>query len=122
MLRMHQDRAEIENYKKTLFYAPEEDKPTEQTPKTTPLATEPERPVTFKHWGGAEESLPEQSVEGDDLRREITAIAQRMISQSEDRNMPLPALKESIMAHIGELLSLLQRIAEAKDFPEREVK
>jgi hypothetical protein len=120
MLRMHQDRAEIENYKNTLFYAPEEDKPTEQTPKTPPLATEPERPVTFKHWGGAEESLPEQSVDGDDLRREITAIAQRMISQSQDRNMPLPALKESIMADIGKILSLLQKIGEAEDSPGKE--
>jgi hypothetical protein len=120
MLRMHQNEAEIENYKKTLFYAPEEDKPTEQTAKTPPLATEPERPVTFKHWGGAEKSLPEQPVDGDDLRREITAIAQRMMSQSQDRNMPLPSLKESIMADIGELLSLLQKIGEAEDSPGKE--
>jgi hypothetical protein len=120
MLRMHQNEAEIETYKKTLFYAPEEDKPAGQSPGTTTLATEPERPITFKHWGGAEESLPEQSVEGDDLRREITAIAQRMISSSEDPNMSLASLKESIMAHIGELLSLLQKIGEAEDSPRKE--
>lgn len=120
MLRMHRDPNEIENLRNGLFYAPEEEQSSGETPENDSLEKVSDKVASFKHWGGAEESSPEASLNERDIRKEITAIAKKMISQSEDPNMPLPALKESITADIGDLLSLLQKIGEAENPPRQE--
>jgi hypothetical protein len=114
MLRMHQDRAEIENYKKTLFHGPEEDKPAGQSPETNSVGDAKEKTLSLNPWAGAKDSASEPSLSEDDIRNQGAAITTRMTGRFQDRNIALPDLSYRITEDIKDLLSLLHKVRETE--------